>query len=465
MSKNVFVGVASSKPKKYDKETSFNCGAETAKKAIKNMVERGGSKPDFAIVFSSSKFDINSLVDGINSVFINYPKIKWIGCTTNANITPEGILLGSVSVCVISSEYLKFGVGVAENVFKEKENAGRKCAEMSIKDIEIDRYVDAYFRYISTKKKNVNEIIKQRDFAMLVLTPGFTMKNSGVEAWVIEGMKSVVGNNTTIVGGSSSDDFRFIKSYQFINGKIFTESVVCASIFSNLKLDYGLSHGYSPTKKVVLVTKSKNQIVYEINGNPAIEEYARLLGTTKEELSKGFGFMGVGKRMPTVVLEFLSNKGFVQPEKLMKEMPFLKYVLKKPFAIPDTHGNYLLKVPTSIHEKTALEFASNIPKNLSMVLMESNLNKMVQATNHSVKESLDNSKKPAVLFVFECAGRYIAMGGSVSKALYFVKKTLKNTPFIGFYTNSEIGQVKEGVCDAQMYSCSTLSVNDNLVTE
>ena len=461
--KNIFAGVGISKA-----DDPFTAGKEAVEIAIKEMQSRGGKQPNFGLVFCSGgkygKNDktIRELVNGAHSVFSEY-NCKWVGCTTSGEITPKGIEHGSVVVCAISTEYIRFGVGVGENLSENPKEAGKKAVKRALDDITPDKYVDAYIRYLATKTKKPSELIKQRQFAILTLPAGFTLKKSGWEDRMLDGIKEIVGDYTPIIGGSAGDDFKMIKNYQFANGKAYEDSIVCTAIFSNLKLGFGLAHGFEPTDKIALVTKAEGNTVYELNHRPAVDVYAELLGVKKEELLKGMGFLKIGEKLPILTFKFFGK--VMKTEEIMKKISFFKFMMENPFGIPDISGNFWMKIPKRIKENKYLEFYSKIPQNLPLTLMQVSKEKSIKATADAVKQSLKDIKAPGLVMIFECAGRLAYLLEKLPKSQEIVRHMLKNIPFLGFYTNGEQGFTKNMPSGHHSYTCIAFSIDNRLITQ
>ncbi|MBD3155663.1 MAG: hypothetical protein GF368_03340, partial [Candidatus Aenigmarchaeota archaeon] len=334
----------------------------------------------------------------------------------------------------------------------------------SLENLKVDQYVDSYISFLTTKRKKPSELVKIRKFIVLTLPAGFTLKKYGWEDEMLEGIKDIIGDHIPIVGGSAGDDGRFIKNYQFANGEVYDDSVVLATIFSNVKFGFGLAHGFEPTEKIALVTKSKDNIVYELNGKPAVEVYAKMLGVSKEELLRGVGFLKMGEKIPTLALTFLEKIG-VDKQEFMKKVPLYQFMMENPFGIPDVSGNYWIKNPRGIVDKKYIEFQCKIPKNLPLTLMKVDKQKSITATNRSLKESLKEFKKyPVLSIIFECGGRYFYLGEDIAKSLEKVRGTLDGGEFIGFYTSAEQGLTKNMTSKPHAYTCVSLSLSDELIT-
>lgn len=89
-----------------------------------------------------------------------------------------------------------------------------------------------------------------------------------------------------VVGGSSSDDLKFKSAPLYYRGRFYENAA--ALFILKLSIDFSIfkvEHFY-PTDQRVVVTKAdpEKRIISEIDGQPAAERYAALIGKKKDEL-------------------------------------------------------------------------------------------------------------------------------------------------------------------------------------
>ncbi len=467
MPKNVFVGIGTSK-----NDDAFAAGKEAAEAAVEKMKKEGGDDPNFGLVFCSGgkygKDDrtIKKFVDGVHSVLSKYDNCKWIGCTTAGEITPDGVMHSSATVTVLSSKFMKFGVGVGKDLNKEAFKSGKEAITEALRNVKIDKYIDSYISYLSAKTKSPSELIKQRQFAVLTLPAGFTMKEAGWEDDMLDGIKSVVGATTPIVGGSAADDLQFVKNYQFENGNVYTNSVILAVLFSNVNIGFGLEHGFEPTDKITLITKAKGNIVYELNNRPAVDVYAEILGVNKKELTKGLGFLrAMGKLLPSRLMKWAALTG-VNAEKIMRNLPSLQLIIQNSFGIPDINGNYLPRVPKSIIDGKYLEFYNKMFNNMPLTLLKVNEERTLKAPQKAIDSAIKESGEPALVLIFDCVGRTGYIGPEKTQKIYnSLQGPVKKTQYIGFFTLNEQGFEKNSPASGHTFTCAVMSISDKLITD
>lgn len=380
-------------------EDPFLAGEEAVKKALAGIERR---EVGLALVFSSVKYDPYRLLEGVKSVLGS--AVQLAGCTTAGEISNVGPQEKSVVVMVLSSDAVRAGVGVGRNVKGRPREAGREAILGAIKNLGL-----SVLGLIPVSLEQ--RVVGYNPFFVLTFPDGL----SCMEEEVMEGIKSVIGTHFPIIGGSAGDDLKLDKTFQFCNGDVFTDSVVCSIVSTNLSVGFSSKHGWKPLDKFALVTKSSERVVKQFNSRDAAEVYAEMLGTTVEELRKG-----------TLAWE----KG-----------------LTHPLGMPDIFGEYWLRHPQKI-VNGAISFFSRVPEGVALRLMEGDKNSLAQAGKRAVEVAFANAGEPkeiVAVMIFNCVARRLLLKADGAKEeLMGVKEIVGNTPIIGFYTYGEQGFTKGG---------------------
>lgn len=438
MAKYVFAGVGVSTANDPNK-----AGKEAVDKAMEDMRRHHDKSPVFGLVFCSGgkygKDDktIQKLVDSVHSAFGG---VQWAGCTTAGEISPVGATHGSVVVMVFGGDYLRFGIGIGDRVFEQPKKAGAKAVEDAFKSLKLDVHVDAYMQYMRFRKHTTKEIIKMIPYSLIVLgkgpergvLPGIP-KIPDLEE-VMDGIIETCGTQIPIVGGGSFDDWELKRNYHFVNGKVYKDAVVVVAILSNLFFSTGVSHGYHPTGKVLMVNRSKRSggstMVSEMNDKKALDVYAEITGVPKEDIKK-------------------------DP---------IKFGALHPLGVFDIDGEAWIRGfgATFMND---LIFSNKIEKNTPLQVMEGTENEIFDAYKDAADRALKQigKKKLAAAIIFSCACRNKYMGEKIGKEIEIFKKAFPDTPFIGFYTFGEFGGVLGKRTGFHTQSVSILLITDELM--
>lgn len=244
-----------------EKSDPFQAGCEAAKMAIYQLHHKDIT---FGILFSSIHFADKKLLEGIHYTIGD---IKLIGCTGAAIIHSDKIAKYGVGLMLISSDKIKCGCAASSGIqARGARAAGEEFAHKALKDLN------------ST----------QRDLA-LIFSDGLIENGSDL----LHGIKDVFGLSFPIFGGSSADNLRFYKTFQFFNKELFSNNLVGA-IFSGENLfGIGLRHGWKPLGKPHVITEVKGNVIKKIEDKPAVAIYEEYFGKTRAEIEKALIRMSI----------------------------------------------------------------------------------------------------------------------------------------------------------------------------
>jgi len=93
--------------------------------------------------------------------------------------------------------------------------------------------------------------------------------------------------NIPHLGGSAGDDLKLEATYVFYNGKFYSDAAVLLLVGTQKPFTvFSIDHINSPVSKLVVTNADpETRTVYEINGEPAAQYYASLLGMKAQDLT------------------------------------------------------------------------------------------------------------------------------------------------------------------------------------
>ena len=99
----------------------------------------------------------------------------------------------------------------------------------------------------------------------------------------IAGLESVLGSETTIFGGASSDNMKAVGNFQIHDDQV-TEHGAWAVGFADptLRVETQARHGFVAVGDPLVVTKSSGHVIRELNGQPAWREFTHRLGLRED---------------------------------------------------------------------------------------------------------------------------------------------------------------------------------------
>jgi len=371
-------------------------------KAVEEALE-GCKNPDLTIVFASSDLDPKEVYREIRE---KVGDSNIIGGTTAGEFSSVVVKprRGTVAVMTLKSPYLKVGVGVGEGISKDPFECGRSAISKAYTSLKDNPTASAVISIAFMKKRSL-DLLKMKPFVNIILPDGL----AGVEEEFIKGIVSAVGCNQCIVGGSTGDDLKFKRTYQFGNG-VYTDAGVVATLSSALKIGTGYGHPFYPTEVGALVTKSKGRVVYELDGRPASEVMKELLGVDK-----------------------LTSDVFSKSPVGVKSS--------------DVYGEYIIKSPASINPDGSITFYSAVPKGSYLTIMDTNREHIVESFKRTILNAIHNAGDPeeiGAIIVFNCILRYLLTEREGVNDLKIIRELVGDVPVIGFNTYGEQGSTLGG---------------------
>lgn len=364
-----------------ENQDAFLAGQEAARLASERT-ERG--QLDLLIVFSSVSFNQLELLQGIKSICEN---ATIIGCSSAGEITTQGSTKNSVALMGFNSNALglSFATGAGFGLSQDARDAGRKCAQQTIKTTLSKRHL------------------------FLAFPDGL----AGNGADVIKGIQEVLGTSFPIVGGSAGDDFLFQKTYQYYHDKVLSDSVVGILLGGEISVGIGVRHGWCAIGKAHQVTRARGNIISELDGKGAFKIYQDYFGEEAQNLKK-LAWAKVGTIYPLGM------------------------------SIPD-EDEYLIRYAFRATSNDELVCAAQVPQGAQVHLMIADKKGVLQATQEATlraKESLRSTNILAAI-IFDSVARKRVLGLRAQEEVEVIKETLgKAVPIIGFYSYGELAPLR-----------------------
>ncbi len=236
--------------------------ATEAKKAVEEF-HKGVIQPNMELVlfFCSSEYDLDIIASEMDRLFAG---IMVVGCTTAGEIGPEGYLTHSLSGASFPSGSFTAVSGVLHHLDHFNMTDGHHFAQTLLQQLE----------------SKAPEADTENSFA-LMLIDGLSIR----EEPVAHALQYALGK-ISLFGGSAGDDLKFVTTYVYSDGHFHSDSVVLVLITTSLPFTIFKTQHFISTDERLVVTAANTaeRIVQEINGLPAAQEYARLLGINVNEL-------------------------------------------------------------------------------------------------------------------------------------------------------------------------------------
>lgn len=341
------------------------------------LLEKLGRTPSACWLFSSPSPRLKELIRGIvRSVGVS----NLVGCTTDGEISSAGLTTGSAVLCGVATDRIEFQVASARGLLEDSEAAGRRLGEQFSSTV---RYVQ-------------------------IFSDGLT----GNGCAILRGLTSVLGTRVPIAGGTAGDAGQFRNTRQFLGTDLLSDAVVAMGFSGNFVVGTGVSSGWSPIGIAKKVTRARGSVVYELNGQPALEVYERFLGKHADKL-------------PAVGVE---------------------YPLGLVYKWGDTNKeHHILRATMSVNRQDgSISFAGEIPEGSMVRLTCGDYPSILEAAEQAASAALENveNSEPVMVFFYSCMARRIVLGRRTREEIEGVRSIVgEELPIVGFYTYGEYCRV------------------------
>ncbi len=229
---------------------------------------------------------------------------------------------------------------------------------------------------------------------------------------LVKALEKRLPDGVAITGGLAGDGTRFAETVVGLDGQPFPGRVVAVGIHGDARLDvrYAALGGWDSFGLVRRVTRSRGQIVYEFDDEPALEVYRRYLG----EHSAG---------LPSSALFF--------PLAVRREGD-RRYLVRTVVAIDEAEGS--------------LTFAADIPEGATAQLMMANKDRLISgAENAAMSVQSGLTPPPDFALLVSSVGRRRVLGQRTEEEVEAVSAILgPEVPLAGYYAYGEICPTEPG---------------------
>ena len=248
---------------------------------------------------------------------------------------------------------------------------------------------------------------------------------------LVDYIEKLAGPDITMFGGMAGDDISFTGTWIFTKDKT-TDYGMAALILDEAKIELqGLAFsGWKPMGVFRTATKSEGNLIYTIDGRPALEMYLHYLGHKENS--------------PNDQINFFDTIGVHYPFQIERENREPK--MCNPIGY-DKEKNALV-CESDVPQGSLLRFST--PPDFDII------ETVIRKAGEIKKEQ--NAEADALL-IFSCAGRLSALGPMAqeeNEGLYKVWKA----PMAGFYTYGEFGKGLNGKHEFHSTTCTWVTIKE-----
>lgn len=333
-----------------------------------------------------------------------YPEASVVGCTTSGEI--QGAELLNDTLCLTAIEFVNTQIQVCSHSVAESDSVFQLGHQL-IKKMQ---------------HKGLKHVFLISDGQLV----------NGTE--LLEGIIPHLPENVLITGGMAGDGSRFQETVVWHNNRIEPGLVVLIGFYGDcLHIGHGSLGGWREFGPEREITKSTNNILYELDSKPALELYKQFLGEHAENL-------------PASALLFplaMKRKG---------------------------QSNTVVRTILNIDEENqSMIFAGNMPEGASCQLMHANYNDLVDGAQGAVSKSLKSMSgfEPELAILISCVGRRLVLNQRTEEELEIIQEMLPDTcEMTGFYSYGEISPIVPfGRCELHNQTMTITLLSENKTPE
>lgn len=246
---------------------------------------------------------------------------------------------------------------------------------------------------------------------VMVFSDGIYVNGSDL----VRGLTEILPAEVSITGGLAGDGDGFQETLVCWDGQPQNKMVVAFGLYGDkLKIGYSSQGGWDPFGPERVITKSKGNMLYELDGKSALELYKLYLG----EQAAG-----------------LPATGLLFPLSLRTK---------------DSQASVVRTILSVNEEDQSMTFAGDVPEGSYARLMKANFDRLIDGAIGAATKSYEaiGSFSPEFAILISCVGRKMILKQRTEEEIEGVRDVLgEKTVMTGFYSYGELSPFnQDGIC-------------------
>ena len=237
---------------------------------------------------------------------------------------------------------------------------------------------------------------------VFVLSDGLRVNGSEL----VKGLAGRLPADVTVTGGLSGDGPRFKETLVVWGDEAASSSIAAIGLYGErLRVGYASLGGWDPFGPERLITRSRGNVLYELDGRSALELYKTYLGPHARDLPAS---------------------GLLFPLSLRSE------------SSPTPVVRTILSVD---EEESSMTFAGDLPMGHYARLMKANFDRLIDGAVGAARTCYEavGTSSPDLALLVSCVGRKLVLGQRIEEEVEGVRDVLGDrTVLAGFYSYGEI---------------------------
>lgn len=330
-----------------------------------------------------------------------YPRSSVIGCSTAGEICDDQLLDESLAVAVVVFEdtivtFAAAPVADAEASFAAGESL---AGQLDAADLR----------------------------AVFVLSDGLNVNGSAL----VSGVNSVLDPSVVVTGGLAGDGDRFERTWVVHDGKPVTGWATAVGFAGDrIRYGHGSRGGWDIFGPERTVTRSAGNVLYELDGIPALDLYKKYLGERADDL-------------PGAALLFPLS-------------------LRAGESDPNSFVRTILAVDEA---ERSMTFAGDVPTGYRAQLMRANFDRLVDGAGRAAELGAPNPSArgfgDTLMIAISCVGRRLVLGERTEDEIEATLEAVgPEATQIGFYSYGELSPLTDGTCDLHNQTMTITTITE-----
>ncbi len=306
---------------------------------------------------------------------LRYPHARLAGCSTSGEILGGAVRDGSVAALAIEFRHSSVrteAVAVAGSAdsFAAAAELGRRLAGPDLRHV-------------------------------FLLSDGLAVNGTALT----EGIRAALPG-VSVTGGLAGDGPHFRRTVVGLDGDVGPHRVVAVGFYGErLRVSAGSAGGWDPFGPHRLITKSEGNVLFELDGQPALPLYKRYLG------ERAAGLPATGLLFP---LSLLADR--------------------------DAECGLVRTILAVDEARQSLTFAGDLPQGRYVRLMRAGGDALIGGAGQAAERLQAPSARSGFALLVSCVGRKLILGQRIDEEVEAVRLAVgSDTPAVGFYSYGEIG--------------------------
>ena len=349
-----------------------------------------------AVFGASGRFDDPQ---AIAELLAAYPRACVVGCSTSGEIFDTSINDGSLSVAVCRFEGTALRSASAPVArAADSKDAGR----------------------------HIGEALLAPDLrGVLVVSDGINVNGSAL----LQGLNAVLPPSVVVTGGLAGDGDRFQRTWVIHDRRLAQGFVSAVGFYGDrVHIGHGSKGGWDIFGPERIVTRSTDNVLFEIDGRPALGLYREYLG------ERAAGLPGTALLFPLAL------------------------------RLGRDDDKSLVRTILSIDEAAqSMTFAGDIPQGSLVRLMRANFDRLIDGASEAARLTTARSEGAAqsLAIAISCVGRRLVLGQRAEEEVEAAKDALPaSARLVGFYSYGEISPYGTGRCDLHNQTMTLTNIEE-----